>query len=258
MPIPYIIFIYALVFIYGVVLGSFLNVCIYRIPSGESIVTVPSHCMKCGYKLKWYDLVPLFSYLFLRGRCRQCKTKISPQYFIVELLNGVLWVLTFLFCGIAWQSIIYCLFISVLVVISVIDWRTFEIPVGLNIAILVLGVAATALDLVLGLGRLPLHIIGFFAISVPLLLIYLVTKGRGIGGGDIKLMAAAGLLVGWKLAIVGFILGCLFAVVIHIAWMKISKQDHVLAFGPYLSAGLLFAVWFGERIVSWYLSFFSF
>ncbi len=253
MPTQYIIFIYALVFIYGVVLGSFLNVCIYRIPSGESIVTVPSHCMKCGYKLKWYDLVPLLSYLFLRGRCRQCKTKISPQYFIVELLNGVLWVVTFLFCGIEWMSVIYCLFISVLVVISVIDWRTFEIPIGLNIAILVLGVIATVLDAFQ--GQLALHLIGFFAISAPLLLIYLVTKGRGIGGGDIKLMAAAGLLVGWKLAIVAFILGCLFAVVIHIARMKISKKDHVLAFGPYLSAGLLFAVWFGGKIIDIYIGY---
>ena len=252
MPTPYIIFIYALVFIYGVVLGSFLNVCIYRIPSGESIVTVPSHCMKCGYKLKWFDLIPLFSYLFLRGRCRQCRTKISPQYFIVELLNGVLWVLTFLFCGIRWMSIVYCLFISTLLVIAVIDWRTFEIPIGLNICILVLGVTATALEY----WQWPLHLIGFFAVSVPLLIIYLVTKGRGIGGGDIKLMAVAGLLLCWKLILVGFILGCLFAVVIHLLRMKITKAEHVLAFGPYLSAGLLVAVWFGSNLIEWYTSFF--
>ena len=252
MPTPYNIFIYALVFIYGVVVGSFLNVCIYRIPSGESIVTVPSHCMKCGYKLKWYDLVPLFSYLFLRGRCRQCKTRISPQYFIVELLNGVLWVVTFLLCGTEWMTLIYVLLISALIVVAVIDWRTFEIPIGINIFILVLGVLAVAVDY----RQWQVHLIGAAVVSVPLLLVYLITKGRGIGGGDIKLMAVTGLVVGWKLNLLGFMIGCVLAVVIHLLRMKISKQDHVLAFGPYLSAGLLLSIWFGEGMVTWYASFF--
>ncbi len=247
-----IIFIYALVFIYGVVIGSFLNVCIYRIPSGESIVTVPSHCMNCGYKLKWYDLVPLFSYLFLGGRCRQCKAKISPQYFIVELANGVLWVLTFLFTGIQWVSIVYCLMVSALLVLSVIDWRTYEIPFGINVFVFILGVIATALEW----EQWSLHLIGFFVVSVPLLILFLATQGRGIGGGDIKLMAAAGLVLGWKLTIVAFILGCLIGVIIHYARMKFSDEDHVLAFGPYLSIGILLALWFGNSLVTWYASFF--
>jgi len=247
-----IIFIYALVFIYGVVVGSFLNVCIYRIPSGESIVTVPSHCMNCGYKLKWYDLVPLLSYLFLGGRCRQCKAKISPQYFIVELANGVLWVLTFLLTGIEWVSIVYCLMVSALLVLSVIDWRTYEIPFGLNLFIFILGVIATVLER----GQWLTHLIGFFVVSVPLLIIFLASQGRGIGGGDIKLMAAAGLVLGWKLTIVAFIIGCFIGVIVHYARMKFSDQDHVLAFGPYLSIGIVLALWFGNYIVSWYASFF--
>lgn len=131
-----------------------------------------------------------------------------------------------------------------------IDWRTFEIPLGINVFILILGVIATVLER----GQWLSHLIGFFIISVPLLIAYLLTKGRGIGGGDIKLMAAAGLLLGFKLTIVGFMVGSVLAIFIHLARMKISNKDHVLAFGPYLAAGMLFAVWFGKYIIDWYTS----
>ncbi|MBQ5734882.1 MAG: prepilin peptidase, partial [Lachnospiraceae bacterium] len=137
---------YALVFIYGIIVGSFLNVCIYRIPLKESVVTTRSHCMRCGYKLKWYDLVPVFSYVFLRGRCRKCGDRISPQYPIIELLNGILWVLTFIYTGINITSLIYSLVISALIVLSVIDFRTFEIPVSINVYIGIMALVNIATD----------------------------------------------------------------------------------------------------------------
>ncbi len=151
------------------------------------------------------------------------------------------------------MSIIYCLLISALLVIAVIDWRTFEIPLGINVFILILGVIATVLER----GQWLSHLLGLVVVSVPLLIAYLVTKGRGIGGGDIKLMFAAGLVLGWQLTLVGFMIGSVLAIVIHMLRMQISKKDHVLAFGPYLSAGMLLAVWFGKFLVNWYLSLYA-
>ena len=241
---------YALVFIYGIIVGSFLNVCIYRIPLKESVVTTRSHCMRCGYKLKWYDLVPVFSYVFLRGRCRKCGDRISPQYPIIELLNGIVWVLTFIYTGINITSLIYSLVISALIVLSVIDFRTFEIPVSINVYIGIMALVNIATDY----EHILTYIIGMIIVSGVLYLMYFLSNGRAIGGGDVKLMAACGLLLGWKLIIVAFIFGCLYASVIHILRMVISKKDHMLAMGPYLSAGVITAMWFGSHIVNWYVT----
>ena len=188
---------YIFVFLFGIVIGSFLNVCIYRIPLKESIVFPHSHCMTCGYQLRWYDLVPLFSFLFLRGRCRKCHTKLSLQYPLVEGMNGALYVIVFLANGWNYMSVVYCLLTSALIVLSVLDFRTMEIADGINLFILLLGIAATLLDL----HAWKDHVIGMFSVSVFLLVIYLITVGRGIGGGDIKLMFGAGLLLGWKGAV---------------------------------------------------------
>lgn len=246
------ILLYIIVFLYGIVIGSFLNVCILRIPNGESIVTERSHCMSCGYQLKWYDMFPVFSYLFLRGRCRQCGEKISCQYPVIEACNGILWVICFAVNGVTWDSVLTCLLLSALLVLSVIDFRTYEIPFGINVYIFILGV----IKVFLHLNNWIEYVIGFFAVSAFLLIIFLITKGRGIGGGDIKLMAAAGIFLGWKLVIQAFFAGCLYGSVIHIARMKISGEGHVLAMGPYLAMGIATSVWFGQYIIDWYVSFF--
>jgi len=241
---------YGLVLLFGITIGSFLNVCILRIPKGESIVTGPSHCTHCGRKLNWYELIPVFSFLALRGRCAGCRARISPQYPLIEAVNGLLWMLVFYVLGFTLQGLIACLFTSCLLVLSVIDARTREIPPGTTLFIGVLGVAATLLDL----PNWPLHVIGLFAISVPLLLILLLTGGRGMGGGDIKLMAGCGLLLGWQLVVFGFFLGCFLASVIHLTLMALKKADRTLSFGPYLSAGIFAALLWGQPILNWYLN----
>lgn len=245
------IFFYITIFLFGIVIGSFVNVCIYRIPKKEDIVKVRSHCMSCGYQLKWYDLVPLFSYLALRGKCRKCGSRISVQYPLVEALNGGLYLLIFWRYGLSVDSLLYCLLFSALIVLSVIDFRTYEIPVGINIFILTLGLIRIVTDLSHWLS----YGIGLLSVSVPLLLIYLVTKGRGIGGGDVKLMAAAGLLIGWKLNVLGFLLGCILGSVIHVCRMKLSGEGRTLAMGPYLAMGIAISVLWGEQMIAWYLSF---
>lgn len=243
------IILYITVFVFGIVIGSFLNVCICRIPEKQNIAVVRSHCMNCGYQLKWYDLIPLLSYILLRGRCRKCRQKISMQYPIIEAANGILYVLCFAVNGWNYESLIYCLFSSALLTLSVIDWRTFEIPVGINLSILALGLIHLAMDYPHWLQ----YVIGLLSVSLFLYVIYVITKGRGIGGGDIKLMAACGLLLGWKRNLLGFFLGCIIGSVVHIARMKLSKADHVLAMGPYLALGVFFALLWGNRILEWYL-----
>lgn len=241
--------IYIVVFLYGIVIGSFLNVCIYRIPKKENIAIVRSHCMTCNHQLQWYDNIPLFSWMILRGKCRYCKAPISPQYPIIEASNGVLWLLVAMIKGLSVESLLYALLFSALLTLSVIDFRTYEIPAGINIFILTLGLIMTVLNYTEWLD----HVIGFLAVSIPLYIIIIVTDGRGIGGGDMKLMATAGLLIGWKLIILAFALGCIIGAPVHILRMKIAKADRVLAMGPYLSIGILIAVLWGDSIIRWYL-----
>lgn len=241
-----------IIFLFGIVIGSFLNVCIYRIPAGESLSKKRSHCMSCGYQLRWFDLIPLFSYLFLGGKCRKCKAHISAQYPIIESLNGALYVLIFIINGWSIDSVIYCLLTSALIVLSVIDFRTYEIPIGVNLFILALGL----IHLIFHLGDWVTYGIGLVAVSGFLWIIYQVSQGTAIGGGDVKLMGAAGLLLGWQTAIVAFLLGCIVASVIHLIRMKVSNAEHKLAMGPYLSVGIFMAALWGSQFLNWYLSLF--
>ena len=246
------IFFSIIIFLYGIIIGSFLNVCIYRIPKKENIVTTRSHCMSCGYQLRWYDLIPLFSWLALGGRCRKCKAKISVQYPAIEALNGVLYLIVFLRYGVSIETLLYCLMASALLALSVIDFRTFEIPLGFNVFIAVLGLVRVLTDLT----NWKEYAVGFFAVSVVLYIIYVFTKGRGIGGGDIKLMAASGLLLGWKCNILAFLLGCIIGSVIHLLRMRFTKAERVLAMGPYLSIGIYISALWGTQLIDWYLSLF--
>ncbi|BCJ99984.1 prepilin peptidase [Anaerocolumna chitinilytica] len=244
-----LLFLYIIIFLYGLLIGSFLNVCIYRIPRNENIVTTRSHCMHCKTQIKWYDLVPFFSFIILGGKCRKCKTRLSLQYPLVELFNALLYCSIFLVNGFNFVSIIYCLMTSALLVLSIIDFRTYEIPFGINVFIGILGLIRMGLDWTDWVN----YVLGFCTVSLFLLLLYFLTKGRGIGGGDIKLMAAAGLVLGWKLILLAFIFGCLLGSVLHVIRMKVSKADRVLAFGPYLAMGIFVNMLYGEVFINWYL-----
>jgi leader peptidase (prepilin peptidase)/N-methyltransferase len=180
---------------------------------------------------------------------------------MIEALNGFLYVLVFYLYG--WNSLknilicsVYCLVISALIVLSIIDFRTNTIPFGINIFIFVMGLAMVLLKYFYfgkSAGMVLEHIIGFCAVSGFLLLIFYVTHGKGIGGGDIKLMAAAGLVLGWKLVILAFFTGCILASIIHPIRMKVSRVSRVLAFGPYLSVGTAIALLYGKQLADWYI-----
>lgn len=249
--------IYIAAFLFGIVIGSFLNVCIFRIPKEESLSAKRSHCMSCGYQLRWFDLIPLFSWIALRGHCRKCHAKISVQYPIVEAANGIIYVIVLLVKGISIESFIFCVAMSALLALAVIDFRTYIIPIGFNVFILVLALIRIAFLLFVEgktFGDVVPYIIGMFAVSVPLGILWFATKGKAIGGGDIKLMGAAGLLLGWKSILLAFVLGCMIGSGIHLIRMKVSKAGRVLAMGPYLAVGIAIAILWGEQVISWYVN----
>ncbi|MCR4804930.1 MAG: prepilin peptidase [Clostridia bacterium] len=243
--------IYAFIFIMGLCVGSFLNVLIYRIPAGEEFVKTPSHCLSCGHRLAWFENIPLVSYILQGGRCRSCGVKLSVQYTIIEAVNGLAWLFTaLLYHGQPFTCALYCLAASALLALSVIDWRTFTIPNGFQIFLLALG----AVNLLADLAHWRTYVAGALIVSLFFLLLYIVTGGRGIGMGDIKLIAAAGLLLGWQKILLATCVGSLLGSVIHIIRMKRSGEGAKLAFGPYLSCGIWIAMVFGEKILRSYLS----
>lgn len=166
------------------------------------------------------------------------------------LANFILWLLCVFVCGFGIHGILTCLLATLLLIISVIDWQTYIIPPQLNLGILLLGI----LKMILVTGLDWEYIIGFFAVSVPLMLLFYISKGTAIGGGDVKLMAAAGLFLGWKCTVLALFLGCIIGSVVHILRMKIQGADRVLAMGPYLAVGILLSALFGEAWIGWYLS----
>ncbi len=183
------------------------------------------------------------------------KNKLSGKAcaaFIITL--ALLWAATFGVMGWSASAILTGLAAAALLSLSWIDWKTYEIPFAYNVFIFALGVIALVFDL----SHWYDYVIGFFAISLPLMALFYISKGAAIGGGDVKLMAACGMLLGWKLVLLGFVLGCIIGSVVHLLRMKISGERHMLAMGPYLSIGVFIAALFGNAAIAWYLSMLGF
>lgn len=242
-----------LIFLLGLCVGSFCNVLIYRLPRQEDFVRKPSHCMTCGHELKWYELIPLLSWLIQRGKCRACGVKLSAQYPIVEALNGLMWLAAALLFRGDWLTVaLYCILFSMLLVLSVIDWRTFTIPNGINLVIFLLGVVRLLTDP----GKWLLYLVGMLAVGLAFLLLHIATGGNGLGMGDVKLVAAAGLLLGWQKMLLAVLVGSLSGAVIHMLRMR-RGAGRRLAFGPYLAAGIWLSALVGGQLISAYLSLFG-
>lgn len=254
------IFIYIITFILGIIIGSFLNVCIIRLPASKSIVTDPSSCPSCGTRLKPIDLIPVFSYLFLRGKCRHCKARISAFYPFIEALTGVLFILLYMAFGLSYSLIVNMAFVSILIVISFIDLKHMIIPNGLIVSILAIGVIQLIVSIFTNVFGNPIdYAIGFFAGGIPLLLIAVLCtymlKKDAMGGGDIKLMAAAGLVLGWKLVITSYLIGIVVGAVIGVILLAVKKKKRgdEIPFGPFLAFGILTSIFFGNTLINWYL-----
>ena len=247
------ILIFVMLFLLGACVGSFCNVLIYRIPKGEEFVRTPSHCMACGHNLKWYELIPVLSWLIQGGKCRACGKKLSAQYPVVEAANACMWLLTGLLFRGDWLTVaLYCGLFSMLLVLSVIDWREFIIPNGINLVIFLLGVVRLVTDL----DNWLLYLVGMVSVSLVFLLLHVLTGGNGLGMGDVKLVAAAGLLLGWPKMLLAVLIGSLAGALIHSVRMTRGAARR-LAFGPYLAAGIWFSALVGEPLIQAYLGLFG-
>lgn len=265
----FVVMFLTIVFLFGIAIGSFLNVVIIRLPLGESIVGVgrtkeekekASHCMTCGAKIRPIDLIPVFSWLMLRGKCHNCGAKISPRYPIVEALNGILYVLTFWVLDINVKSIITCLLMSLLIVVAFMDWDTMEISEAVVGIIFLL-----AIPLAIFTDDVPLkhRIIGALIVSVPFFIIGEVSRPiirkkfgedfRAIELGDTILMVAAGAVLGTQAIIVSTLIG-IFAAAIGGAIIKAVTKDSKFAFGPYLAIGIAVGALWGDKIADWYIN----
>lgn len=262
--LPFKLVFLTIIFLFGICIGSFLNVVIIRLPmenpEDRSLTKRSSHCMTCGTPIRPIDLIPVFSWIFLRGKCHSCGEKISVRYPIVESLNGILYVLTFMVLDINAKAIITCVLMSLLIVIAFMDWDTQEIDLIIVGLILLLAVpAAIFTDDV----KLIHRIIGALAISVPFFIIGEVSRPiirkkygedfRAIEQGDTALMVAAGALLGTQAVIVSAFVGIIAAALGGIIIKAITK-DSKFAFGPYLAIGIAVAMLWGNNIADWYIS----
>ncbi len=241
--------IYIFLFIIGAILGSFYNVVIHRLPEGKSIVNPPSHCPKCKKPIRWYDNIPILSYIFLRGRCRYCKERISPIYPFVETTSGLLLVFSYYKWPLVDALVMY-VFFSMLLILSVIDWRTFILPDILNYSGIVFGFLTSFIrDSFSFYESLFGMIAGFF---IPLL-IYLyyvkVRKMEGLGFGDVKLLTFIGATTGVYGVLSAVLLGSFFGLLYAIPLIiKHRNLKFVVPFGPFLSLGCFVGLAFEDYI----------
>ncbi|NLK20900.1 MAG: prepilin peptidase [Epulopiscium sp.] len=248
---------YILIFILGLIIGSFLNVCIFRIPNKQSIAFPPSHCFHCNHSLGVLDLFPVLSFVFLRGKCRYCRSKISIQYPIIELVNGLLYLSLFIKFGLSVYFIFYALFGSLLLVIAMIDIKTETIPNATIIFGLILGIIYIIIMAFTSYSWIGIKdgILGFFTGSLIIFLIILISRG-GMGAGDMKLMGVVGLFLGYKGVIVtlffGIIAGGIAGVLLLLT--KVKSRKATIPFGPFLVLGTFITLYWGEFILNWYLS----
>lgn len=267
MPLwAYYTIVFAFIFLFGICIGSFLNVCIYRLPKDESLIKRNSHCMTCGAEIKRYDLIPVFSWLLLRGKCRSCKAPISPRYCFVEALNGILYVLVFAYYGFMYnpfRAMIVCLLFSALIVVFFMDWDTQLISNYMVIFIAILSIldylcAYFEIDKMhINSPDLKNRIIAVFIVSIPFLIIELASKERAMGRGDVYLMAAAGAFLGIKGVLVALFIGLVSGSIVGLI-LKYKTGLSKFAFGPYLAVGIATAALFSEQIGNCYLRFAGF
>ena len=261
MDVYFTVVAYIMALLLGLCIGSFLNVIIYRVPNKMNLAFPPSHCTSCNYTLKWYDNIPVLSYLALKGKCRKCRSRISPVYMLVEIFNALLWVLSvYMFWELSVGAMIYTFMAtivsSVLICIFCIDLEHMLIFNRFTVAVAICGIVALVLDL----GHWYDYLIGAAAGAIVFFAIYhgaiLVLGREGLGFGDVKLAAASGLLLGWQNFLLSMIIASLSGSVILLILRYARKDENAekeYPFAPFMVLGILFAFFFGDPVINWYL-----
>jgi len=242
----------------GLIIGSFLNVCIYRIPRNLSIVSPGSSCTACKEPIQPWDNIPLISYIILRGKCRNCGEKISPRYPAIEALNGLLYAAVFLKFGAGWHLPLFFLFVSAMIVITFIDLEFQIIPDVITLPGIVIGLVAAQFFI---MDPFSYHstlgffeaLIGMLAGGVGFFLIAVLSRG-GMGGGDVKMMAMVGAFTGWKGVFMTTLIGSVTGSIIGVGMMIFTGAGRKtkVPFGPFLALGSLVTLFFGGDIFSWF------
>jgi leader peptidase (prepilin peptidase)/N-methyltransferase len=249
-----------IVFCFGALVGSFLNVCILRLPKDESIVFPGSHCVSCKHPLAWFDNIPFFSFMLLKGKCRYCGKKISWQYFIVELLTALLFVVFYYFFGVSPKGALYLALTLALLVESVIDMRYKIIPDQITLPAIVIALLACAFFP--SIHNETSHARGFLAALIGMLVgggfLYVagtiaewILKKEAMGGGDVKLLAAIGAVIGWRGVVWTIFMASLFGSVVGI-YLRIKKGEELIPFGPFLGLGAFLYLFIGPQMTEWY------
>ena len=254
------------IFIIGAVIGSFLNVCIVRMPQEKSVIKPRSHCVHCQHTIPWYDNVPLFSFLILRGRCRFCQAKISRRYVVVELLTAVTFLDFYLYFGFSELLVPYLIMFSCFIAATFIDFEHRIIPDEISVGGMLTGVLLSFVTPALhGFSAYTpgwsVHfqslwcsvmgvLIGGGAIYAMGMLGDFLFKKESMGGGDIKLLAMIGAFLGWEKAILTFFVAPFFGAVYGVI-EKIRTRDTTIAYGPFLVLGALISLFWGDALIDW-------
>lgn len=248
---------YCLTALFGLCVGSFLNVVIYRVPRKMSLSSPPSHCTSCGYRLRPLDNIPLLSYIFLGGKCRRCRTRISLRYPTVELLNAALWLISvrLFFDENPVYAVASAIVSSCLIAVFFIDIDCMLIFDRFNVIILACGIAVTFVDVYAGIAD---HLVGAAVGAAVFAALHYGSRqhlGReGLGFGDVKLAAVSGLLLGWQRFILAMLIASLSACAVMLPRLFVRKESGEFPFAPFISAGVVSAMLFGDRIITWYVS----
>lgn len=246
-------------FILGAILASFGGVIIARIPNGESIVKPASHCSNCNNVLKWYDNIPILSFIILRGKCRYCKTKIGYFYFIIEIIGGLSFLLVFLQFQFSYNTIIGFFVSFILLVMAGLDYKTHYVYDLSLIALFLVSAVSYIVPQIINLNFEPSGLIGLAVGFLGFLLIKIIAKviakTEALGMGDVYLMGAAGLLLGWQNLLLSILFGSVIGAIIEVMLilMKKKNRDSEIAFVPYLALGIFLAYLYGNTIIDWYL-----
>ncbi len=248
---------YIFIFVLGAIAGSFLNVCIYRMAKGDSVIWPRSHCPHCRKDIPWYDNIPIISFIVLKGRCRSCNGKIRFRYILVEILTASMALLLFSTCGLGPKFYAYSVFVCALIVATFIDFEIQEIPDEISLG----GLAAGLILAFIFPSLMNSHshtraligsLIGAFAGGASIYIMgvigTIIFKKDAMGGGDVKLMAMIGAFLGLKMAAVAFFIAPVFGALAGMA-LKMRDGREIIAYGPYLSLGAIVALLYGDKIL---------